>query len=75
MALKLYVWTDVLTDYSSGIMFALAESADHAREIIHQEYEGKSYKEATWKGTVWNDLSNEPSVYDSAIGFLIWGAS
>ncbi len=30
----LWIWDDVLTDYSSGIMFAIAPTAEEAREII-----------------------------------------
>ena len=39
--LKLYVWTNVLKDYTSGIAFALAESPDHARYLICREKPGK----------------------------------
>ena len=34
---KLYLWTDVLADYTPGVMFALADSADEARELIVAE--------------------------------------
>jgi len=32
--LKLYVWEDVLCDYSCGVMFALAYDEDEARRLI-----------------------------------------
>ncbi len=32
--LKLYVWEGVLTDYTSGIAFALAESEEEARNLL-----------------------------------------
>lgn len=64
--MKLYVWTDVLTDYTSGIMFALAPSVDHARMIISRDM-GCSGIHA--------DLLKEPDVYPvtKAAGFHVWG--
>jgi len=35
--MKLYVWEYVLTDYTDGIMFALANSVEEARELIRKE--------------------------------------
>ena len=32
--LKLYVWEDVLSDESEGIMFAFAKNKEHARELL-----------------------------------------
>lgn len=32
--LKLYVWEGVLTDYTDGVMFALAHNVEEAREVI-----------------------------------------
>jgi hypothetical protein len=32
ITLKMYVWTDVLCDYTSGMICVLAYSLDHARE-------------------------------------------
>jgi hypothetical protein len=32
--MRLYVWEDVLQDYTSGIAFALAESEEQARGLI-----------------------------------------
>lgn len=36
-SLKLYVWEGVLTDYTDGIMFALAENEDEAKELIRKK--------------------------------------
>lgn len=36
--LRLYVWTGVFVDYTSGIAFALAYDADHARKLIAKSY-------------------------------------
>ena len=32
--LKLFIWKDVLADYTGGIAFALAENVEEARKII-----------------------------------------
>lgn len=61
--LRLFVWRNVLTDYSSGIMFALAASPDHARELL---LAGCSYLPP-------EDLAQEPEVFDTAVAFSLWG--
>lgn len=61
--LKLYVWEDVLTDYSSGMMCALATSPEHARKLLLREC---SYIPP-------EDLKVEPKVVSRAKGFLVWG--
>ena len=35
--MKLYVWQDVLYDYTPGIMFAIASSAEEARSLLLKE--------------------------------------
>lgn len=68
--MKLFVWTDALTDYTSGIAFALAENADEARELILNKYE----KEQSYiSDLLVSDLSAEPLVVDSKEGFYVWG--
>jgi hypothetical protein len=68
MTLKLYVWENVLTDYTDGVMFALAESVEEARSLILTEW---GYTES--KGTVWQDLQKEPQIVETPAGFLCWG--
>lgn len=63
MSLKLFVWHDVLTDYTSGVMFALAHDVEEARKLIHVNC---SYLIET-------DLELQPTVYDAPIGFAVWG--
>lgn len=77
MTLKLFVWEDVLTDYTSGIMFALAENVEQAKEIIRRKYcptfkcgycgFGKDFC------TLYNELEFEPSIYNESVGFCLWG--
>ena len=64
MRIKLYVWHNCLTDYTDGVMFALAESVEEAREKILEDCDLSS---------VVTDLKAEPSVYTKTIGFTVWG--
>ena len=61
--LKLYVWEDVLTDYTSGVMFALATSADEARSLI--------LKKCDYVPS--DDLAQEPKCIETPEGFAVWG--
>jgi hypothetical protein len=63
--LKLYVWEDVLTDYSSGIIFAYAYSEDRARKLV--------LKKSGESNTVKNDISGKPLVVTKSSAFLVWG--
>jgi hypothetical protein len=35
--LKLFVWTDVLANYSGGVMFALAHTVEEAQRVIARD--------------------------------------
>lgn len=63
--MKLFVWTDVLTDYTSGIMFALAKDAEEARKLLREKC---SYIPDA-------DLGQTPDEYDlnTPLAFYIWG--
>jgi hypothetical protein len=65
--LKLYVWSPALTDYTDGIIFALAESADHARKLVLEhnlEQHAQSLSE---------EMKRPPQVYHAPVGFAVWG--
>ena len=68
--LKLFIWENVLTDYTSGIAFALAENPEEARKIIFAKFEKK---EQYLSDTLKSDLSDEPEMIDTKDGFYIWG--
>jgi len=38
--LKLYVWEDVLCDYTSGMVCILAYDLEQAKELLLEKYEG-----------------------------------
>lgn len=63
--MKLFVWDGVLTDYTSGIMFAVAASVEEARVKLLEvcEYIPK------------DDLRREPAVYDCSepVAYVCWG--
>jgi hypothetical protein len=61
--LKLFVWHEALTDYTPGVMFALASSVDEARRMLLSEC---SYLPDY-------DLEKEPAVYETPVGFAVWG--
>ncbi len=63
--LRLYVWEGVLTDYTDGVMFALATSPESARKAI--------LKQAGDYDTVRKDLLSEPVVVKKTQGFAVWG--
>ena len=64
--MKLFVWEEVLISYiDSGIMFAVANNADEAREILL----------AKDRYLPDHDLSKEPTVLDltKQSAFIVWG--
>jgi hypothetical protein len=75
--LKLYVWEDVLVDYSSGVMFALASSAAEARELISPGYTAvkklHSKNPLHYRSSMDVDLDKDPEVVSSPAGFSVHG--
>lgn len=61
--LRLYVWENVLKDYSCGGMFALARSADEARRLL--------IKKCAYIPS--SDLALEPKCIETPEGFVVWG--
>lgn len=65
--MKLFVWEDVLCDWTCGMAFAVAKSVDDARTAIAKR-EGHATAAA---------LTDKPKVYKldrkSPIGFAVWG--
>jgi len=63
--LKLYVWENVLCDWTCGIMFALAYDVKQARKLIRERRSDLSSKE----------LDLAPQVIKTPKGFAISGGS
>jgi hypothetical protein len=62
--LKLYVWEDVLADYTSGIAFALARSPEHARKLIIKKM-GTDFRAS--------EFEPKPLVVSRPAGFYVYG--
>lgn len=60
--LKLYVWENVLRDYTGGIAFAYAENQEDARKLIIEKL-----------GYLHEDLAKEPKEIKKKEGFYIHG--
>ena len=63
--MKLYVWHEVLCSYTCGVMFALANSEEEARDLIKAD--NSCYM---W---VREELEKKPEVYDEPVGFTVFG--
>ena len=68
--MKLFVWKEVLIDYTSGIAFALAENVEDARKQIAAKYEKE---EGYVSSELKKDLFDEPIIIEKPEGFYIWG--
>lgn len=62
MKLYLYVWKDVLRDYSSGMIVCVAEDLDAARNAWRAEF--KEWMKMECFGDYESDIMKEPIVYD-----------
>jgi len=67
--LRLYVWPEYRTDYTSGMAFAIAHSEDQARAMVTKKYD--------YKGMGWSpDFGPSPEVYElKPIAFEVGGGA
>lgn len=69
---RLYVWHDVLEDYTAGVIFAIARSIEEARQTVitnalqDSDYAVKRLEE---------EMTTEPEIYDGPVGFFLYGGS
>ncbi len=68
--LKLFIWRGVLIDYTPGIAFAMAHTADEAREKIIET--AKKDGVADW---VTDDIKAEPEVHATPFGVYVFGGA
>jgi hypothetical protein len=68
--LKLYVWEDVLCDWTCGIAFALASSEAEARRLINVELGNRNSEGVIEDGT--SDWGR-PKVYTTRVAYAIYG--
>ena len=72
--LKLFVWEDVLTDYTDGVMFALAKSKEEAIALILNK--AKECPRMRVNVVPWMEEElelNKPKVYENPVGFFLLG--
>lgn len=62
--LKLYVWEDVLRDYTAGMVCILAHSLEEAKEVAEKKFEPYEVEKFFGKP---HKIVTEPD------GFLVWG--
>ena len=65
--MKVYVWTDVLLDYTSGMMVAIAPTAEEARAVLLRVCDFLPE----------GDLNQQPKEFDLSepVAFVCWGGS
>jgi hypothetical protein len=66
--LKLYVWDGVLCDWTCGIAFALAPSAEEAKEMLMKQGLEQDYY---WKGLQLQGV--DPIEVTDASAFVVYG--
>lgn len=72
--LKLFVWENVLQDWTNGVMFALAENVTQARFLVNKKWHDGCHQECDENTEFFNDdLLREPKVYDDLCGFFVYG--
>ncbi len=63
--LKMYVWDDVLQDWTSGLIVVLAESLEQARELACKDL-----------GYVYQPIMDRlPDIYDSPVAVHVHGGA
>lgn len=66
---RLYVWHDVLRDYTAGVIFAIARSVEEARQAVI----ASALQDSSWSVKhVEEEMTTEPEIYDSPAGFFLY---
>ena len=71
--MKLFVWRDVLCDYTCGIAFAMAETEERARKLIAKGFAEDTEIESFAGWALRAIADTDPDVYDEAYGTAITG--
>lgn len=70
--LKLFVWEEVLCNYTAGMMVALAPDVETARELLRAQQAKEYYYD---EQRVEKDLQKAPLVCTTPVAFYIWGGN
>ena len=66
--MKMFVWRNVLTDYTNGIAIAMARTEKEARKVILRDAPDFAQEELT------RDIAGPPDhIYDKPHGVHCWG--
>lgn len=66
--LKLFIWDDVLSDYTSGIIVALAHDLFEARRVVLA-----SLTEDWERPRVERAIADEPAVFEVPVARVVYG--
>lgn len=69
---RLYVWHDVLRDYTAGVIFAIARSVEEARQAV---ITGALQDSSCSVKHMEEEMTTEPEIYDGPAGFFLYGGS
>ena len=67
--LKLFVWDDVLCDWTCGHISVLSSSVEQAREVVRSTVD-ECDSQSTLKV-----FTEEPTIYTDPVAILCWGGS
>lgn len=71
--LKLFVWEGVLTDYTSGIVFALAYNKEHARALVAEKYSSGYQDKTRRRQEILKEISSAPEEVETPEAFYLHG--
>ena len=78
--MKLFVWEDVLCDYTCGVIFALGRDFTEAKMAVKDAWcEKNKYidRPCTYddfrESYEYREMHPDPEVYDNPIGFIVQG--
>lgn len=72
MTRKLFIWHDVLPDYKSGVIFAMADTVDQARQVVLAQ--GRKPENQWMLRDLAKDIIEEPEVFDEPCAGWLWGS-
>ncbi len=68
--MKLFIWRDVLTDWTPGIIFAMAHDVNEAREKVKE-----AFIKDKWDDFFMEEIKTEPEVHDKPFGAYVFGGA
>ena len=67
--LKLFVWENVLCDWTCGHIVVFASSVQNAREVVRATIDGCDHH------SLLEVFTKDPIIYDDAVAIPCWGGS